>query len=543
MDCYRMEGCMAKKTIGFVGPDARTCMCAYTVSTVENDRYTGAIIKGMSGMGPVLDAVRGKKDWSVKILAVEGKTVEDYKTVIIRAFEDGEVDYIVIMPEDLLYQGLVNELIEAGYGDRVIGLEKDAAFIEGDKIKAKTWMKSAGVPVAPFEVADARDLQQVKNRVTLFIRENGGAVLKYPYSAGGKGSRAVFRVEDILDVWNKLIKDYTPNYQSLHGDGEWPLLIEAWKSEIEISFTTLVDGNGNFQTLPTAMDYTLRYEGPPSQYNPVTGGMAAIGMHPAETPELIKIVGDKVFKPFIKEMKKNGVLRPCILYPGCRVSLDPVTGKPVDILVYEMNIRAGEPEMQVVARRLKNLGELIEATIQGRLDEVKPKVRKDQISICVALVTGPGGPQGQKGYPDSYTRFETVVINYKSLGKRGILVVPSNVSWDNEKQRLVSDGSRVFYLVKNATIKPGQKRGNVAETLRNTLLQAFDNGVVRVIPREAEETFDAAKMLFEQGNMPKAKFEKATATFEKANRLDLRRDPGRIYEEWDELFPNWQLAQ
>ena len=71
------------------------------------------------------------------------------------------------------------------------------------------------------------------------------------------------------------------------------------------------------------------------------------------------------------------------------------------------------------------------------------------------------------------------------------------------------------------------------------LLQAFDHGLVRVIPRESVETFDAAKLLFEQGNIPKAEFMKAEASYEKANRLDLRRDPGRIYEEWDELYPNW----
>ncbi len=533
---------MAKKTIGFAGPDGRTCMCAYTVSTVESESFDGAIIKGMTGMGPVIDAVRGKKKWNLKIFPFAGKSVEDYKHVIIKAFEEGEIDYVVIMPEDLFYEGLVNELIEDGYGDQVLGLTKEAAFIEGDKVKAKVWMERAGVPVAPFKVTDAKNLQQIKEIVTKFIRNNGGAVLKYPYSAAGKGSRPIFRVEDILDVWNILLKDYSKNYKGLHGDNKWPLLIEAWKSEIEISFTALIDKNGFFRILPTAMDYTLRFEGPPSQTNPVTGGMAAIGMHPAETPELIKMVGEKVIQPFVHEMKKRGILRPCILYPGCRVSIDPVTEKPVGILVYEMNIRAGEPEMQVVARRLKNLGKLIAAALEGGLDAIKPDVRTDQISICLALVTGPGGPRGQKGYPDSYTKYEPVVINFKSLAKRGILLIPSNVSWDEENQRLVSDGSRVFYLSKNATIKPGQKRGEVAKTLRNTLLQTFDQGLVKVIPREADESFEAAKLLFDQGNIPKAEFIKAEAAFDKANRLDLRRDPGRIFEEWDELYPNWQLA-
>jgi len=241
-------------------------------------------------------------------------------------------------------------------------------------------------------------------------------------------------------------------------------------------------------------------------------------------------------------MKKGGILRPCILYPGCRVSMDPVTGEPVDILVYEMNIRAGEPEMQVVARRLKNMGELLVAALDGRLDAVFPGVREDQISICFALVTGPGGAQAQRGYPDSYTKYEPVFINFKSLAKRGILIVPSNMSWDEDNQQLISDGSRVCYLSKNATVKSGQKRGHVSEKLRKALLQAFDQGLVRVIPREANETFEAAEILFEQGNITEAEFKVARAAFEKSNRLDLRRDPGRIYEEWDELYPDWQIT-
>ena len=38
------------------------------------------------------------------------------------------------------------------------------------------------------------------------------------------------------------------------------------------------------------------------------------------------------------------------------------------------------------------------------------------------------------------------------------------------------------------------------------------------------------------------KIKDSKAAFEKANRLDIRRDPGRIYEEWDELFPDWPLT-
>ena len=101
---------------------------------------------------------------------------------------------------------------------------------------------------------------------------------------------------------------------------------------------------------------------------------------------------------------------------------------------------------------------------------------------------------------------------------------------------------RINSLCLSRSVWSCSKLLSCARKTRKSLLQVFDQGLVRVIPREAEETFDAAKMLFEQGSLPKSEFKKAQAAFEKANRLDLRRDPSRIYEEWDQLYSDWQLA-
>ena len=126
--------------------------------------------------------------------------------------------------------------------------------------------------------------------------------------------------------------------------------------------------------------------------------MGAISPHPMETPELIELAGELIARPLINKINEKGFLRPCILYPGCFVSLDNAK-QPTHIRVSEINIRPGEPEAQPVARRLRNLGVLIEAMFAGRLDEIKPEVREDQLSLCAGLVTGAGGPDGQKGNP------------------------------------------------------------------------------------------------------------------------------------------------
>jgi phosphoribosylamine--glycine ligase len=159
---------------------------------------------------------------------------------------------------------------------------------------------------------------------------------------------------------------------------------------------------------------------------------------------------------------------------------------------------------------LRNLGVLIQATLEGNLDAVEPEVRTEQLAMCSALVTGAGGPDGQKGYPWSCTRGEPVVIDYKYMRRKGIQVIPSAMMGSADEAGFRSDGTRVAFLNANMTVKAAESRGQAAERCRNKLLAAFDNGKIRVIPRE-----DA-----------------------NGNRLDLRRDIGSHYLAAEAIFPN-----
>jgi phosphoribosylamine--glycine ligase len=225
---------------------------------------------------------------------------------------------------------------------------------------------------ASWSEVDAKDYEAILHTCLNYIQEFGGAVLKYPYSAGGKGARIILNSWEIREVYDTLIKDYKPDYKKMFGPNrKWPLLIESLMSGVEISFTILVDKHGNFQILPTALDYPERFEGPASKTNPITGGMGAISPHPMETPQLIAMAGEDIAQPLIQKMKDKGYLRPCVLYPGCFVSLDH-SKQPTKIRVSEINIRPGEPEAQPVARRLRNLGVLVQAMFEGNLNDVKP---------------------------------------------------------------------------------------------------------------------------------------------------------------------------
>jgi phosphoribosylamine--glycine ligase len=498
------------KKIAFAGTDGRTLLCALVVSTATSEyypeRFQGVVVRGTPSMPQFCEVM----NWPVDFVPTAGNSVTEYATAIHEALKSGNIDYVVPMPEALLFDGLVDEMEQAGLGDRIMGLSRKAAFIEGDKIKCKQLCWEAGIPVADaWAEVDARDYATILQTSLTYIQTHGGAVLKYPYSAGGKGARIILNSWEIREVYDTLIKDYKKNYKKMFGGkGNWPLLIESLMSGMEISFTILVDKHGNYRILPTALDYPERFEGPASKDNPITGGMGAVSPHPMETAELIDMAGETIAQPLISKMKENGLLRPCILYPGCFVSLDS-DKRPTRIRVSEINIRPGEPEAQPVARRLRNLGALVKATIEGNLNEVEPEVRTDQIALCSGLVTGRGGPDGQKGYPWSCTKGEPLDIDFKYIKKKSIQVIPSAMTHSTEDGKFKSDGTRVAWMNANVTVKPDESRGEAAERFRKRLLTTYDNGKIRVIPREDQQ----------------------------GNRLDLRRDIGFHYLKAEQIFP------
>lgn len=496
--------------IAFAGTDGRTLLWAWVVSTATSDLYSddfqGVVVRGTPAMPKFCELSK----WPVRFVPTASNTPEDYATAIVQALKDKRIDYVVPMPEALLFEGLVDQVAEAGFDNRILGLTREAAFIEGDKIRCKQLCAEAGIPVAPaWTQVDAHDYESVLKTALDYLDRFGGAVLKFPYSAGGKGARIILNGWEIREVYDTLIKDYKDSYRRQFGKkAPWPLLMEARMSGMEISFTILADGNGNFQILPTAMDYPERFEGPAGKDNPITGGTGAISPHPMESPALIDMVARTIAKPLVNTLKEKGFLRPCILYPGCFVSLDEKM-RPTQIRVCEINIRPGEPEAQPVARRLRNLGALIAATMEGRLDQVAPELRDDQLAACIALMTGPGGPDGQKGYPWSCTKGEPIEIDFKYMQRKGIQVIPSAMDFSQDKNCFLSDGTRVAFINANVTLKAGQKRGDMAERLRNKLLTAYDNGKIRVVPREDDQ----------------------------GNRLALRRDIGSHFAIGDRLVP------
>lgn len=467
--------------IAYAGSDGRTLVSALTTSnSAKNREHRGVVMRGMPAMKPFAELMKWPVDF-VEVLG-EAPTVADYVQAAIKALREEKIDRIVPMPEALQFDGFVDQMIEEGFGEFVAGLTREGSMLEGDKIGCMEFCRKYGVAVPKaWDVVDLRDFVAFRRRCLEYLGHFGGFYAKFPYSAGGKGSRFIQSPWDIAPVYQGLMDDYSKVYEKrVNPEKLWPILLQSYMAGIEVSFTLLVDVHGNFQILPTGEDGQGRFPGPITINNPVTGGMWSVSPHPMESPELLELARRDIFEPFIKGMRKAGILRSCILYPGCMVFFDAF-GKPQSIRMCEMNVRPPDPEFQPMVWRIKNFGALIQAMFKGNLGQVVPEIREDQIAMTLAAVTGPGPDSSYKGYPWRHKPGEPMEINHAALAKNGITLIPAGMGYKDGG--FISDGTRVAYLLAAAQVKPGKTRGETADDLRAKLLRLFEAGAVRTIPQ------------------------------------------------------------
>jgi phosphoribosylamine--glycine ligase len=116
--------------------------------------------------------------------------------------------------------------------------------------------------------------------------------------------------------------------------------------------------------------------------------MGAYCPTPLVTDQLLQKVEEKIFVPTIHQLKRSRRPFRGVLYAGLMV-----TGQGVEVLEY--NVRFGDPECQPLLMRLKSdLVDLLEATVDARLDEVPPPEWDPRPAVCVVMAS--------EGYPEKY---------------------------------------------------------------------------------------------------------------------------------------------
>ncbi|MFN7290859.1 MAG: phosphoribosylamine--glycine ligase, partial [Pirellula sp.] len=202
------------------------------------------------------------------------------------------------------------------------------------------------------------------------------------------------------------------------------LIIEDRLEGPEASVLVITDGK-TILTLPPAQDHKAAYDG---DKGPNTGGMGAYSPTPVVTDELMETIEDKILVPTIHTMKRNRKPFKGVLYAGLMLT-------QVGPKVLEYNVRFGDPECQPILMRLKSdLLDILEATVDGKLDEIEPPVWDPRPAICVVMAS--------QGYPGEHENGKEITGLEEAAGIEDVKVFHAGTKLVNGK--VLTNGGRVL---------------------------------------------------------------------------------------------------
>lgn len=324
------------------------------------------------------------------------------------------IDFIVVGPEDPLVKGIVGYFSENEKLKHipVIGPGKRGAELEGSKEYAKEFMMRHNVPTAGYLSVSADNLSEGLDFLGTL---QPPYVLKADGLAAGKG---VLILNDLDEAKSELKQMLDGKF----GAASKKVVIEEFLHGIEMSAFVITDGE-SYIVLPEAKDYKRIGEGDTGLN---TGGMGCVSPVPFASDEFLKKVEDKVIKPTVDGLKKDGIDYTGFIFFGLMNN----NGEPS---VVEYNVRMGDPETEVIMPRVKgDLVEVFEAAAKKELSKVSLEIIPETC-VTVMLVSG--------GYPGSYEKGK-VISNADDAVESIVFHAGTKIDGD----KVVTSGGRVISI-------------------------------------------------------------------------------------------------
>ncbi|MDO3378795.1 phosphoribosylamine--glycine ligase [Geoalkalibacter halelectricus] len=301
---------------------------------------------------------------------------EDIDGLLEFALEN-DIDLAVVGPEAPLTLGIVDRFRAAGL--TIFGPSRAAARLEGSKGFSKDLMTKYGIPTAAYRRFSDRDA------AVAYIRAQGAPiVVKADGLAAGKGVVVATSVEEAVAAVDNIM------VEGVFGAAGAEVVIEEFMEGEEASFFVFTDGS-NILPLASAQDHKRIFDG---DQGPNTGGMGAYSPAPVVTDELYEKIVNKIVRPTIDGMAREGCPYAGILYVGLMIR----NGKP---RVVEYNARFGDPEAQPLLVRLKS--DIVPVLLGCARGEMRQRDLEwhDKAAVCVVMASGGYPGTLDKGHPIS----------------------------------------------------------------------------------------------------------------------------------------------
>lgn len=309
--------------------------------------------------------------------AADGENVDIASTdfpALMEFAKKNDVGLTVVGPEAPLSDGIVDAFQAEGL--RVFGPQKGAAELEASKIFCRDLLRDADVAGADYhtfrDAETAIQFLQARKDVPMVVKADG--------LAAGKGVIVCNTRWEAVTAVRRIAADRE------FGSAGDRLLIEQRLVGQEASVLAITDGK-TLMTLQVTQDHKPANDG---DTGPNTGGMGAYCPATLVDDEKLHWIEEHVLVPTVHALKRAGRPFRGVLYAGLMM-----TSQGPKVLEY--NVRFGDPECQPLLMRLKtDLVDVMDATIDGRLDELEPLEWDPRPSVCVVMAS--------QGYPGAYEK-------------------------------------------------------------------------------------------------------------------------------------------
>lgn len=344
----------------------------------------------------------------------ENLNIKDYNDLAEFA-KTNAIELTIVGPEAPLVDGVVD--IFKSKGLTIFGPGKEAAQLEGSKVYMKNFLAKYNIPTARYiETSSIEDAFKFTDTLSAPI------VVKADGLCGGKGVIIAQNHDEAKVAISEMLSGKS------FGDAGLKVIVEEFLDGYELSMFAVCDGD-DYILLPAAQDHKRLLN---NDEGPNTGGMGAYAPTPLVDEVLYQKVKDRIIRPTLDGMQKEGAPFEGVLFIGIMV----VNGEPITL---EFNVRFGDPECEILMPLMtSSVSDMFLKASTNRLSEIKVEF-SSQYAVGVVMASG--------NYPYGSSTPAEIIVDESHHEEINDFTHISYAGVSEEDGVLYADGGRVLVCV------------------------------------------------------------------------------------------------